>query len=302
MKNLKLFIILLFILTISGCRKDFEFDKVKGLTWNPDLALQLVNDSITLRKILTQEGTENRLIIDESGDISILYYYNNDAFRLRPNDLIKLQAANFTYRHTITQTEKTILASGDLTLAPVPYAMNLTGNNQDLRIDKFSVRKGRIHVTTGNTFSNSGYITVTFPDATSNGKAFSVTLGPVRKGVYDTTLHISNVVFDLSASPNRLRAVVGGLLKQSAEVTAGDEILANFSVVIDTVGLFEGFLGRQVFDQMEDTVIVDVFNNAYALGELSFIDPQATITFVNSIGIPALVTITKMVAINDASA
>ena len=106
---------------------------------------------------------------------------------------------------------------------------------------------------------------------------------------------------DLSSSPNTIQTEVEGFLKKSGEPVAGDEIRADFQVSIDTIGWFEGFLGRQTFPQLEDTVRVDVFNNAFALGEVYFVDPQASITIINSIGIPTEITVEKLVAINNAS-
>lgn len=287
--------------TLAGCRKDLNFDKVKPLTWKPDLALPLVHDSITLRKILTQSGTEDHLYIDESGNISILYYYNNDAFRIRPNDLAKVSPVSFDYYHQITPAEETIIRNGDLTLAPVPYSLTLVGTNNGLRIDKMQVKKGTIRITTDHSFYNGGFLTVRFPDATLAGNPWSFSLGPVREGIADTTVSLAGVIFNLAGSPNTIRVTVEGLLRQSSSVNASDQLNGTFTVTVDTFGLFEGYLGKWTLDGLQDTVRVSVFNNAYTLGDLYFIDPQATITFVNSIGIPADVVVEKMVAINDAT-
>jgi len=296
-----LVICLMLIIALPGCRKDFDFDKVKNLSWNPDFALPLVNDSITLKKALTQTGTEDHFYIDESGDISILFYFNNDAFRLRPNDLIKLSTINFTYLHQVTQAEQEILNIADLTIPPVAFNLVIPLNNQEIRVDKLLVREGVIQVNTNHSFDNAGFLTIRITNATKNGIPFSFISGPFVKGQAQTNIDISNVLFDLSSSPNTIQAEVEGLLKKSAKPVAGDEIRADFNVSIPNIGRFEGFLGRQTFTQLLDTVRVDVFNNAFALGEVYFVDPQASITIVNSIGIPTEITVEKLVAINNAS-
>ncbi len=287
---------------LSGCRKDFSFDKVKNLTWNPYLALPLVNDSITLRKVLTAGGAENHLYIDESGNISILYYYNNDAVRLRPSDLIKLEPVSFSYLHQITAAEQTILSITDLTIPPILFNINLNGLIPGARVDKLRVKRGEIRVNTNHTFSNEGYLTITVLNATKNGLPLKFTLGPFVSGQSQSFVDISDVLLDLSSTPNIIQAEVEGLLKKSGSPVAGDEIRADFQVSIDTIGWFEGFLGQQTFSELTDTVSVNVFNNAFALGEVYFVDPQATITIVNSIGIPAEITVEKLLAINNASA
>ena len=294
-------ICLIIITMLPGCRKDFAFDKVKNLSWNPDFALPLVNDSITLRKVLTQGGASDHLYIDESGNISILFYFNNDAFRLKPSDLIKLLPVSFSYLHQVTQAEQEILSISDLTIPSVIFTLNLTGIVQDIRVDTLLVRKGVIKVNTNHTFNNDGYLTFRLLHATKNGIPFSFTLGPFVTGQTQTKVDISGVSFDLSSSPNIIQGEIEGFLKKSGRPVAGDEMRADFEVSIDTIGWFEGFLGHQTLSQLTDTVRVNVFNNAYTLGEVFFMDPQASITIVNSIGIPIDITIEKLVAINNAS-
>jgi len=296
-----LIIWLMLIIVLAGCKKDFDFDKVKSLSWNPKLALPLVNDSITLKKMLTMGDAEDHVYIDESGNISILYYYNNDAFRLKPADLIKLPPAGFNYLHQITPAEQIILNNSDLTLTPSYFTFSLTGVNQDIRVDKLLIKKGMIRVNTDHTFSNDGHLTIRIQNATKNNAPFSFTVEPIVAGPSQTNVDISGVMLDLSSSPDMVTAEVEGLLKKTEEQVAGKEIRANFQVRIDTVGWFDGFLGHQTFSQLDDTIRVNVFNNAFVLGEVFFMDPQASITIVNSIGIPTEITVEKLVAINNAS-
>jgi hypothetical protein len=296
--------ILLFCLTfviLTGCKKDFNFDKVKKLSWNPDIAVAVVHDSLTVQKALVQTGTEDRLYIDESGDISILYYMNKNAFRFRPNDLIQLPPVSFVYLHPVTQSEHDLLAGSDLTLPPELFSFNLAGNSQGVRVDKLLIKKGFVKVTTNHTFSNSGFLSVKILNATKQGVPFSFTVGPFTPGPTVTNIDLSGVFFDFSSSPNMVSAEIQGFLKKSDKPVAGDEIRADFLVTVDTIGRFEGFLGQHSFPQLEDTVRIPVFNNAFAQGNIYFVDPQASITLVNSIGVPVDITIEKMLAINNAS-
>ncbi|MCX6267027.1 MAG: hypothetical protein NTW16_06675 [Bacteroidetes bacterium] len=292
---------LMTIMTFFGCKKDFDFSKVKDLSWNPDFAVPVVHDSITLEKVLTYGDNGDHLYIDESGNISILYYYNNDAFRLRPNDLIKLSPVSYSFLHEVTQTEQDILALTDLTTPPVAFSFNLAGNNVGMRVDELRVRSGEIKVTTNHTFTNDGHLTVTFLNATKNNLPFSFTINHFVNGQADTNISLADVAFDLSSSPNTINAEVVGFLKKSGAPVAGDEIRTKFEVSVDTIGRFEGFLGHQTLTQLMDTVGVNVFNNAFALGDVYFMDPQASITIVNSIGFPAEITVERLWAINKAS-
>lgn len=286
---------------LPSCRKDFDTDRIRALEWNPEIALQLVDDSVTLRRILTQGGAEDHLYIDESGDISILYYYNNDAFRIRPADLLRINNIDYLYNRPISAEEVQILQNGNLALAPVPFTVGLTGLQQDMRVDKMRIKKGNLVIVSENTFANPGYLTIAFPQATLGGAPFSARLEPLASGTSTRTFPLDGVLFDLTSTPNQLKAEVAGLLRQSTSVNQGDQIRTSIRLVIESVASFEGYLGQHVFDGMQDTIRVNVFNNAYALGEVYFVDPQATVTMVNSIGVPAHITIEQMVAINEVS-
>jgi hypothetical protein len=294
-------LVLIIVLMLFGCKKDFQFDKVKSLTWNPDFALALVHDTITLRKVLTQNGAGDNLHIDESGNISILYYYNADAFKLKPNDLIKLSPFSFNYLHQVTPAEQNVLSVSDLPIPPVTFTIGIPANNPEIRIDRLQVKQGTIRVSTNHTFSNDGSLTCTILNATKNGLPFSFTLSPFVAGQAQQDIDIAGVSFNLSSAGNKVQASVEGVLKKSSRPIAGDLISADFQVTIGSIAWFEGYLGQQTFTQQLDSVRVRVFNNAYVLGEVHFMDPQDSITIVNSIGIPTEVTIEKLIAINNAS-
>ncbi|HPS62777.1 MAG TPA: hypothetical protein PLK82_06930, partial [Bacteroidales bacterium] len=235
------------------------------------------------------------------GDISILYYYNDNALRIRPNDLIRMVPVPFSYSHTITPEEQAVVAVSDLTLANVPVTFSLPGTNPDLRVDMLTIRKGRIRIRTHHTFANDGHLNVRIVNATKDGSQFSFTVSPVVAGNTETTVDLAGVKFDLSSSPNKVTAEVGGVLKQTQTNLTGQQLAADFEIRIDTVAEFRGYLGQHTFPGLQDTVSVNVFNNAYTLGNLYFMDPRATITLYNSIGIPANITIEKMVSVNTVS-
>ena len=292
-------VIMTFLFT--ACQKDFDFSKIKNAVWNPDIVVPLVNDNITLKKALVTSGSDNNVSIDENGDISILYYYNNNAFRIRPNDLIKLAPLNLSWSTQVTQEEQNSLQTGDFTIPTQTFTQTITGNNPEIRVDQLLVKEGTIRLTTNYTFNNAGYLTFTILNATKNGVPFSFTTGSFVSGQTQTDVDISGLWLDLSTSPNTLTIQVNGLLKKSPTPVAGDMISAGFLVTVTSVGWFEGFLGHQTFSQLEDTVRVKVFNNAYVQGDVHFVDPQVSVTIVNSIGVPTEITIEKLLAINNAS-
>ena len=67
------------------------------------------------------------------------------------------------------------------------------------------------------------------------------------------------------------------------------------------IGWFEGYLGHQTFSPPEESVRITVFNNIYNYGDIYFVDPKVSMTVVNSIGVPARITVEKLEAKNSSS-
>jgi hypothetical protein len=289
------------LMIVQGCKKDFDPDRIKALDWNPELAIPLVKDSITFEKALIETDQEKNFYIDESGEVSILLYFNNKAFKLKPSDLLTLPPFDLTYQKEITAAEQQILSIQDLPIPVTSYSINLSSGNPGIEINKILVKKGYLLITSTMTFDNEGFLKVNFPEATKNGTALMINLGAFIRGTQTDTVDLQGVFIDLNAHPNQMTAEISGLLRKNPEPVAGDVIRTDFQIVIGEIGKFEGYLGQLTFSPPEEAVKVTAFNNAYVLGNLWFEDPRVTITTMNSIGIPALVTIEKLWGWNNGS-
>lgn len=292
---------ILLLILLHACKKDFDPDRIKALDWNPELAIPLVKDSITFEKALIETDQEKNFYIDESGEVSILLYFNNKAFRLRPSDLLILPPFDLTYQKEITAAEQQILSAQDLPIPAIPYTIDLGLGNPGVEISKIQVKKGYLLITSTMSFDNEGFLKVSFAEATKNGVPFIVNLGAFIEGIRVDTVDLQGLLIDLSAHPNQLTAVISGILKKNPEPVAGDVIRTDYQIVIEEIGKFEGYLGSLTFSPPEEAVKVTAFNNAYVLGNLWFEDPRVTITAMNSIGIPALITVEKLWGYNTAS-
>jgi hypothetical protein len=285
---------LLFLLLLVGCKKDFEFDKIKPPSWTPDIAIPLIDDNITFEDVLKVSGASQNYFIDDNGDISILYYFKNNAFLISVNDLLAFPPFPFSFDHQFTAAETQMISTQDVDLPPVTYSYNLADSYSDIRIDRILIKQGTIALNLNSSFSNGGHLVVRFPHATKNGAVFTYTSGPITAGSTTDTINLSNVLFDLTSSQNTLTFEVQVSLKQSDKPAAGDMIHMDCNLKIPAISRFEGYLGNQTYTPQDESVMVTAFHNAYALGNVYFIDPKASITMVNSFGIPMKVTVKEL--------
>jgi hypothetical protein len=287
------------LLYLTGCKKDFDFDRIKPVTWKPDFAVPLVTDEITFESALRETGSVNNFIIDDAGDISILYYFHDNAFRISPNDLLKLPPVQFTDVHVFSLAENQILKSQDLSLPPVNHTLDPAQALPGVRIDKLLVREGNLTINTDNTFTNEGYLIIRFLNGTKNGIPFSYTTRPLSAGHSTEIIDLADVYFDLTSSQNKVIIQVEGLLKQSDRPAEGDMIQSSIALNVLKIGKFEGYLAQLTFTPAPASVGMSVFNNAFTQGDVYFVDPVASITLFNSIGVPARITILQLRATNS---
>jgi hypothetical protein len=294
-------ILVIFLLIFIGCKKGFEFDKIKSVTWKPDIAVPLVKDDITFERALIETGSTKNFYIDDAGDISMLYYFHDNAFRISPNDLFTLPSFPFSFDHQVTTEEQQVISVQDLNLPPVNFTFNLTENDPGVQIDKLIVKEGAVTVNMNSSFSNAGNLRINFLNATKNGVLFSYDVGPISNGTSSFIIDLANVSFDLSSLSNILTIQIVGFFKKSDHPVVNDRIHADLTLNVNKIGWFEGNLGQKTFTPVESFVIVTAFNNAYVLGDVYFVDPMASISMVNSIGILARITILKLKGSNSSS-
>jgi hypothetical protein len=291
----------LIFLIISSCKKDFNFDKVKDPKWNPDFMIPLVDDSISFESAITIYGEEKNFYIDEEGDVSLLYYFRNEAFNLSASDLLILPPFTFSFNHEITPDEQEILKIQDFIISPITFTINLSEEIPNVIIEKLLIKKGAIIINSNISYSNEGYLIISILNATINGTPFSDTIRPFISGNSCDTIDLSNILFDLSSTPNSITLQINGLLKKSNELVVGDMMNSDFNIVISQIGRFEGFLGQMTFPEVEESVKVTIFNNAYTTGNIYFVDPSASVSIINSIGTPIENVITGFRATNTTS-
>lgn len=299
-QSFAIFQIILLLLFIS-CKKDFNFEKVKDLIWKPDFTIPIVADSISFESAIPLFGTDKNFFIDEEGNVSLLYYFTNDAFKISAGDLIVLPTFRFLLNHEITLTEQEILKTQDLITPQISFQIDLSEDNPDLIVDKLLVKGGSIIVNSNSSFNNDGYLIVSIPNATKNGIPFSDTIRPFVSGNSFDAIDLSNVLFDLSSTPNSTTVLIDGLIKKSNDFVIGDIMNSEFNIVISKIEKFEGYLGQRDFSGAEESVMVTLFNNTNDMGNMFFIDPSISVTIVNSIGVPVENTITDLRAVNAIS-
>ena len=75
-----------------GCFKD-DLSRLKNPVWNPDVAVPLVNTSLTIKDVLTEFDTANFIKEDSTHMLSLIY--TGDIFSADANSLLTFSAVSF---------------------------------------------------------------------------------------------------------------------------------------------------------------------------------------------------------------
>jgi hypothetical protein len=279
----------LIAISINSCTEDyFDFDKLKIEPIDPELALPLINSSLSPADLFATEDDLEILKTDQDGLITILY--NSDAFTVDTKEVFELQDQEFKDKITLNGVEVLALPiQGTITKnysSTYPF-----DNGNGARLDSMIIKSGLLKCSLVSSIQHGGNIKITFPTFKANGTPLSFNLPLDYNGnipVYsNSTISLDN--FKIETDQNTTN-----------EIPVDYEITLNYSgqpinssdsigITIQTENLefdsFYGYTGQQSVNFPEDTLFLSVFKNAVS-GSFFIAEPRLTIQTNNQFGIP----------------
>jgi hypothetical protein len=172
------------------------------------------------------------------------------------------------------------------------------GGADDVDIDELRIKGGLLTYALTNEYDHPVTVTLSLPDATLNGVAFSVSANlPAYSGMGDVP------TFSNPDDPINLKDYVLTIPNDSLYFEydiiddMGNELAPSPGAIVAITNLrfsyMEGYLGQAVYPGGRDTVEVDFFDN-YLEGDIFFEDPTITMTLVNTFGVPALAQVSVL--------
>lgn len=285
-KQVSRFYALILLISLAGCIKSNDFDKMKDIEWNPKFALPLVSSELSITDMIKQNGTTSDFVIDNKGFVTLVY--RDRLFSVSPGKMFSVPPVSFSTSHTFTAAEAALIStSGSLTLS-IPLDVKLTPADT-IRIDSLTYGKGDITLSITGTVNNNGSIALSIPEARKNGLPLNATITPLANG--SKIVDLSGYKFNLTKvsgklSTFRLNASVTITNSPAGSITAGKVITFSFVQHTDNIKVLSGYFGRFFLINDKKTENLNIFNNAFAQGQFNLADPYLKFTFTNSIGLP----------------
>lgn len=293
----KLGISVLIGLFLYSCTEDyFEFDKIRTDEWRPELAVPLINTSLTLEDIVIRNDSNGLFNTNSDGILEISY--ENNVINTFGNRAYEVPTQRFG--DTISQVVPPFNPGTPLT---IPFATEIVIEdtaNFGVVIDSMILNEGRLAFTIENEYPYDIDITAKFRTFTdSNGDTLELTynvpaaaspsMPQVRSEEVDLTGFQINLTEDANGNPavNTLPidAQVTVMLQSGVGAVSGEELRLIGAISDIQYKEFYGYLGNSTRELEKDTFAVELFRN-FTTSDFFISNPFLNVTVTNSFAVP----------------
>jgi hypothetical protein len=274
---------------------DLDFDRVAETKWNPDMALPLVNSSLTAADIITKSDKDGK--IEVGTDKFCTLVYQNEFSVKSGGELLALPDQAMPQQNG----NITPLAVAAFGIAPVGGTASYSYNSVvdfasgATPMDSILFAGGTLSFTTASTISHDASVTFTLISATKNGlpMVINTVLNAANNYQSTVTIPVNGYSFDLTnggSQTNKIPVKMDVILTKTSGgnlPTTSDKISftpsmnnLNWKRVHGDMGTFTMSTG------IPDTIIFSAFRNSIYTGQIAFADPRVIFEIRNQFGIP----------------
>jgi|SRR5690554_716110 len=293
MKSIKYLFLIAVVstLTTTSCTDDyFEFDKVKTTDWRPNLALPLINSTLTAEQILVREDSGGRVEDDPNTGVLQLIY---DGKVVSPFGVAQVPLPNQNFNFSLTSPTPLPSTGGSQTITDSRLLTFISS----VEVDSLLLKNGRLKLRLENTFEHNINVEIKldgFTDqnnqklvinrniAASNGSNTVVNNVDINLNQY--TVNMEYGTQNHSRIPIETKVTLNLISGNSSSPTDNLNIVGTIENLVFKT--FTGYLGNQTPLNLDiDTININLFEN-FINGELFLSNPQLEIDIYNSYGIP----------------
>lgn len=289
-------------LIISSCQKD-DFSTLKDPTWSPELAIPLVNSSLTIHDLVHSGEPGTVLLVDSSQFATLVYH--GQTMQVDASSLVDIPSNTSNMSISMNSAEILALNSTGQVTIPVSVELDLF-DGQGMEIDSILFKSGSLSMELATDIPGDITLNFDIPDLTEGHNPVSaVLISSHQNGSGATSIELSNKKADLTRSQAGFNAIrINGSLTISnlqSPATAPCIIQLSASMINGKYSSIFGYFGSSIITHPRDTINISVFENSINSGSFTIADPSVEFTLNNSLGIPLKVTLPEVVTQTSAS-
>lgn len=298
-------VVLLTTALLYACTDDLDFDKIKSNSTSPEIAIPIVNSSLSLEDVVIKKDSNN--IIQTNPTTGILeVIYSGSVFSTVGGQFVDIPNQNFNSTVSLPSQLPNPMPPG---VPPVNYNTSFDiAYTTTVEVDSLLLKEGVMVFTLESTFSHTVDAQIVFPGIRNgNGQPLTIseTLPPrtgssptVRSSVND----LNGFTLDMTKNGTTFNALTANI-----DVTV-TPITGNSSSPTDRIDLtgeirnmefkeFSGYINQQTLQLDKDTISINMFKN-FKSGSFFISNPTLEIDIKNSYGLPANMNFQSLNALN----
>ena len=296
------FLFLIFFATVSVSCYKRDFDKLKLANANPQYLFPLIDAELSMKDIV--DPNKKQLNITENIDGFYTFIYYQDLYTQLIADLLKITDLSIAQTVSLTPVEVSGLPFGGSITHSFTKSVTLATSNGE-KIKTILIKSGTLPLTISSTFKHNVQVVVTFPYIKKNSIALTRIIdlnyvsgtAPV---VSTSTIDLTGYTIDCSENNTNVNTLtLTGNLKvtytNGNPITAAQKIDLSTGISDIVYSYINGYIGKYVLTVPQDSVAIDIFDNAY-VGNIFFTDPKVRAIITNSVGAPSTVKMDKLIA------
>ena len=292
-KNL-LWIVTCLVALHSCTPEEFKTTDVRFEEINPEYAIPLINDELTLDNLIKNSGKIKKY---NDGFVSLIY--SGQIYSATAGEAINIPNQNISQTLSLTAANANALMSGQS--QTISVQSNQSFNMGSREIDSIWLKAGSLAASISSEIKTSGNLKITFEDAKNLGVVLTLDIPfsyggsipvlasgnkPLAGHKWDMTkggpgYNNVNIKFDLTLNPT------------TETVTMADKMDITIGFTGMKFSRFYGYIGTVNLLNAGDTIDLDVFENATG-GQFTLEDAKIKIICGNSFGVPVKTGITRL--------
>jgi hypothetical protein len=297
---------ILSICVFSACLKgNFKLKKIADSFWEPDVAVPLVNSSMTLSNILKLSSANNNFSI--AADNFVTLVYRGNLFSLRADEVLKIPdqpiTSNFTFPAAALPAFNALNLQDTFTVnPPITTTFDFNSGSSDSYIDSMTIKSCLFALNLVSTFQQQLIVTVNIPDAKKNGVPFSQIVDVPPAGSSNITRSVNfnladyKIKLSQNGTPNKLKMIFGFKFVKTNTTIASNHNSIEMVMSLSNIAfknLF-GSIGQKLLAPDTDTIPITLFNNSIVGGGISLVNASLGINISNAFGIPISANFQKL--------
>ena len=295
-------------LLLNSCKKEyFELDRLDSdVTWNPELAVPLINSEINMEEALERFDDEDVIIWDSSGLLALKYFSN--IFSFSAENAFNIQDQSTQFQAPITPTDVATVtmgnnASNTLPLVNYPLALDQFDNNaatpNSPTIEIVDFKGGDLNLSGSSSVNCDARVDITVNNLTQGGTPLTLSINVPANGTNGGSASIANHRLNMSSNPNNVQITASiTYIAGTGTPVAGQPLEITIGMSGIQFRLIQGDFREQFIPLPLDSVRVRLFNNSTE-GDIVWEDPQLRAIFNNTFGTDIQLTSNTFFALND---